>query len=281
MTLRRVMIWLQPSAPFANRSIIAAGAKIAAEHGAELNAIITTPKLSRSGHWAVGGLVSSMSAEVEARSESTAQDLVRALDHTRAAAGLKGVSKVQTMAPHLFGDFLAMIGRTSDLVIAGATTDEDARGQIEAMIFGVARPVLLLPAGDEGAGEAVFSPTQVALAWDGSRAATRAAFDALPVLKRARKVTLIQIADDKDLSTAASIGELRALMTAHGVETDTLEVLGRGKPTNLALQDAFEQSQADVLVMGAYGHSRAREFVLGGATRGTLQASAFPVLLSH
>lgn len=281
MTLRRITMWLQTSAQAANGSIIATGAKIAAEHGAELNAVITIPRLSRSSHWAVGGMVSSMAAEVESRSESAAQDLIRALDQARVASGLNGVSNTQALAPHRFGELVAVTGRTSDLVITGATADEESRSQIEALIFAVARPVLLLPASDNDSASSVLSPSRIALAWDGSRTATRAAFDALPLLERASNVTLIQVTDDKDLSKSGSVGELRSLMTAHGVETTTLEVLGRGKPIDVALQDAFEQSRADVLVMGAYGHSRAREFILGGATRGTLQACAFPVLLSH
>ena len=281
MTLRRITVWLQTLAQSANGKIIATGAKIAAEHGAELNAIITTPKLSRSGHWAVGGMVSSMAAGVEARSESDSQELTSALHQARVAAGIRGVTNTQALAPYLFGEFVAYKGRTSDLVITGATADEEVRSQIEALIFAVARPVLLLPVSENDSVGRVFSPSRIALAWDGSRTAARAAFDALPLLKRASSVTLIQITDDKDLSKSESVGELRALLTAHGVETTTLEVLGRGKRTDLALRDAFEQSGADTLVMGAYGHSRAREFILGGATRGTLQAGAFPVILSH
>ncbi len=281
MTLRRVMMWLQTSTPAANSQLIATGAKVAAEHGAELNAVITTPKLSRSGHWAVGGMVSSMAAEVESRSERDATDLVYALDQARAAAGLTGASITQALAPHLFGEFAAIKGRTSDLVIAGATADEEARSQIEALIFAVARPVLLLPTSEERSTDFAFSLNRIALAWDGGRSATRAAFDALPLLKRALQVTLIQVTDDKDLSRSGTAAELSALLASHGVTTTTLEILGRGRPTAVALDEAFQQSGADLLVMGAYGHSRAREFLLGGATRDTLQAATVPVLLSH
>lgn len=279
MTLRRILMWLQAGA--ANNQLIATGATIAAEHGAELNAVITTPKLARSGHWAVGGMVSGMAAEVETRAERTAVDLASAVAQARIAAGLTGATMTQALAPHLFGEFVAVKGRTSDLVIARATADEETRGQIEALVFAAARPVLLLPSVEEDSADNAFDPHKIALAWDGSRTATRAAFDALPLLKRAREVTLIQITDDKDLSRSGTAAELSALLAGHGVKAATLEVLGRGRPTAAALKDAFEQSGAGLLVMGAYGHSRAREFILGGATRGTLQACAFPVLLSH
>ncbi len=273
MTLRRVLMWLQADA--ANRQLIATGARIAAEHGAELNAIITTPKLSRSGHWAVGGMVSGMASEVETRAERAAVELAGAVAQARAPAALTGATITQALSPHLYGEFVAVKGRTSDLVIARATADEDARGQIEALVFAAARPVLLLPTDHE------FDPHKIALAWDGSRTATRATFDALPLLKRAHQVTLIQVTDDKDLSRSGTAAELSTLLACHGVKSTTLEVLGRGRPTAEALKDAFEQSGAGLLVMGAYGHSRAREFILGGATLGTLQACAFPVLLSH
>jgi len=279
MTLRRVLMWLRADA--ANSKLIATGTRIAAGHGAELNAVITTPKLARSGHWAVGGMVSGMAAEVESRTERAAVELATAVAQARAAAGVTGATITQALAPHLYGEFVAVNGRTCDLVVARATTDEEARSQIEALVFAAARPVLLLPADEEESPDYAFDPHKIALAWDGSRTATRAAFDALPLLKRASEVTLIQITDDKDLSRSGTAAELSALLASHGVKSTTLEVLGRGRPTAVALQEAFERSGAGLLVMGAYGHSRAREFILGGATRGTLQACAFPVLLSH
>jgi nucleotide-binding universal stress UspA family protein len=272
-------MWLPAGA--ANTQLIATGAWIAGEHGAELNAVITTPKLARSGHWAVGGLVSGMAAEVETRAERAAVELTSAVAQARTAAGLNGATITQALAPHLHGEFVAVKGRTTDLVIARATADEDARSQIEALVFAVARPVLLLPTDEMDSPGHAFDPHKIALAWDGSRTATRAAFDALPLLKRAREVTLIQITDDKDLSRSGTAAELSALLAGHGVKSTTLEVLGRGRPTAAALRDGFEQSGAGLLVMGAYGHSRAREFILGGATRGTLQACTFPVVLSH
>lgn len=278
MTLRRILMWLQAGA--ANDQLIATGARIAAEHGAELNTVITTPKLARSGHWAVGGMVSGMAAEVETRCERDAGDLTSAVAQARTAAGITGTTITQALAPHLYGEFVAVKGRTSDLVMARATADEETRGQIEALVFAAARPVLLLPSNEESA-EHAFDPHKIALAWDGSRTATRAAFDALPFLKRAREVTLIRITDDKDLSRSGTAAELSALLAGHGVKATTLDVLGHGRPTAVALKDALEQSGAGLLVMGAYGHSRAREFILGGATLGTLQACAFPVLLSH
>lgn len=279
MTLRRILMWLQ--AGVSNNQMMATASRIAAEHGAELNAVITTPKLARSGHWAVGGMVSGMAAEVETRAERAAAELASAVAQARTNAGLTGATISQALAPHLYGEFVAVKGRTSDLIIARATADEEARSQIEALVFAAARPVLLLPNDEEGSAEDAFDPHKIALAWDGSRTATRAAFDALPLLKRAREVTLIQITDDKDLSRSGSAADLSALLAGHGVKAATLEVLGRGRPTAAALKDAFEQSGAGLLVMGAYGHSRAREFILGGATRGVLQACAFPLLLSH
>lgn len=279
MTLRRILIWMQ--AGVANNQVMATASRIAAEHSAELNAVITTPKLARSGHWAVGGMVSGMAAEVETRAERAAAELASAVAQARTNAGVTGATISQALAPHLYGEFVAVKGRTSDLIIARATADEEARSQIEALVFAAARPVLLLPNDEEGSAKHTFDPHKIALAWDGSRTATRAAFDALPLLRRAREVTLIQITDDKDLSRSGTAADLSALLAGHGVKATTLEVLGRGRPTAAALKDAFEQSGAGLLVMGAYGHSRAREFILGGATRGVLQACAFPLLLSH
>lgn len=281
MALRRVLMWLQADAE--NRQLIATGVRLAAEHGAELNAIITAPKLARSSHWAVGGMVSGMAAEIETRAAQAAVELASAIAQARATAGVTGATITEALAPHQAGEFVAVKARTSDLVITLATTDEEAHSQIEALVFAAARPVLLLPTDEEGSSstENHFDPHKIAVAWDGSRTATRAAFDAMPLLKHAREVTLIQIIDDKDLSRSGSVAQLSALLSGHGVKSTTLEYTGRGRPTSVALKEAFEQSGAGLLVMGAYGHSRAREFILGGATRGTLQDCAFPVLFSH
>lgn len=138
MTVRRILMWLQAGAK--NTQLIATGIRIAAEHGAELNAVITTPKLARSGHWAVGGMVSGMAAEVETRAERAAVELASAVAQARSTAGITGATITQALAPHLYGEFVAVKGRTSDLVIARATADEETRGQIEALVFAAARP---------------------------------------------------------------------------------------------------------------------------------------------
>lgn len=281
MPLQRITMWLTTSTDAANAHLIATGAKLASAHGAELNAIVTTPLLSRSGHWALGVMISTMAAELESRAERTAAEIVRDVDLARSAAGLAGSTMTQALAPYEFGDFVAQRSRTSDLVLAAAAAEDEARSELEALIFAAARPVLLLPHAQANSPDRAFSFDKIAVAWDGSRTATRAVHDALPLLQRATETTLIQIADDKDLTRSETLGDLGALLARHGVKTKALEVRGGGKPTAVALKDAFRQSGADILVMGAYGHSRAREFILGGATLGLLKAHDFPLLLSH
>ncbi len=131
MTLRRLLLWLQTSDPAGNGRDIATGARIAAEHGAELNAVITTPKLSRSNHWAVGGMVSSMAADVESRAERAGAELQEALYQARAARGLSGVTITQALSPPAFGEFVAVKGRTSDLVIAGPQSTRERAARLK------------------------------------------------------------------------------------------------------------------------------------------------------
>ena len=125
------------------------------------------------------------------------------------------------------------------------------------------------------------SVKNVAMAWDFSRPATRAIADALPLLKQAKQVRVFTVVDDKPIDKSNSMAKLAAHLARHGVEVVPEDVKSNGR----AIGDVFEAYVADhkidLLVMGAYGHSRVREFILGGATRSILKHPPTWVLLSH
>jgi len=113
------------------------------------------------------------------------------------------------------------------------------------------------------------------------REATRAVFDALPLLQRANKVTVIEV----DPKPGPEIAEIRAALCAtlshHGVTCEEDTSASHHGNVGDALLACCERIKADLLVMGCYGHSRLREFVLGGASRHLLQGMTLPVLMSH
>ena len=149
---------------------------------------------------------------------------------------------------------------------------------IEATLFGSGRPVIIVPyIQKEG-----LKLDRIVCCWDGSRAAARAINDALPLLQKARAVELLIVTDEKTRSEREIRGvEIGSHLARNGIRVE-IEILPATDidVANVILSRVAECS-ANMIVMGGYGHSRLREFVLGGATRGVLTAMTVPVFISH
>ena len=149
----------------------------------------------------------------------------------------------------------------------------------EQLVFGSGRPILVFP--DDTKRKLPTSLKTVAVAWDSSGPATSAIKDALPLLQQAKKVRVFTVVDDKPIDKSQSVAKLARHLARHGVEIVAEDVKSNGR----AIGDVFEayvgEHKIDLLVMGAYGHSRIREFILGGATKSVLSRPPTWVLLSH
>lgn len=173
---------------------------------------------------------------------------------------------------------LTVSGRYADLVVVGQRDpDETVFGTpsdlAEQLVFDVGRPILVVPY--TSAMETIGR--RVLVAWNGSREATRAVNDALPVLAAADAVTVLTLGSDAD--TAAE--DLCVHLTRHGVKAEATHLpAGRMDAGELILSRAADLG-IDLMVMGAYGHSRFREMVLGGVTRTIFEEMTVPVLMSH
>ena len=119
------------------------------------------------------------------------------------------------------------------------------------------------------------------MAWDFSRAAARAVADALPILELAKKVRIVTVTREKALDSKRSPEELAKNLARHGIDVVVDEVDSGGNPIGSVLESYIVSHKADLLVMGAFGHSRLREFVLGGATQSLLSKPPLPILFSH
>lgn len=154
-----------------------------------------------------------------------------------------------------------------------------AEHEVEQMVLQSARPTLLLP----DAGSFGQIGNTVLVAWDDSREAARAISDALPMLRRAATVQVINWIESQADDEAQQDKRLQALQRWLMWQGVTAEV--RTERSEIAVADALlsraADMQADLIVMGAYGHSRWAERVLGGATRGLLASMTVPVLMSH
>ena len=169
--------------------------------------------------------------------------------------------------------------RLRDLTIVPEISDgSDYRWYAESIVFGSGRPVLLLPQRNRTRELALDT---VVIAWDGSRPAARAVADALPILERAKKVHVLTALNEKELGSEWPAAELSKYLERRGIDATADCIDAAGRPIGEILSSYVTSNQADLLVMGAYGHSRLREFILGGATRSMFSNSPLPILLSH
>jgi nucleotide-binding universal stress UspA family protein len=175
---------------------------------------------------------------------------------------------------------LVDIARLHDLtVLPVPQTDSFDRAYVEPVIFGSGRPVLLLPPGDESAPPKPVK--SVLVAWDFGREAGRALSDALPLLAKAEQVTILSVEGAKEIRSAGSPAELKDYLAAHHLDCRFVQTRLGDTSIGECLAAAARDAKADLLVMGAYGHTRLREFLLGGATRYMIAEPPLPILLSH
>jgi nucleotide-binding universal stress UspA family protein len=219
------------------------------------------------------------------KSAANARDLIAAFDDLCARQGTmqRGATHehaVEHCAPNEVAKILVDHARLRDLSIFPINpAEEGQRSLVEALIFESGRPVLLLP---EGATRQLPSSFDtIAVAWDHSRPAARAVADALPLLRTAKRVLVVTVADEKRLDRPDSGVELCKHLARHGVEVTFDRVQAKGRAIGDALEAHASGHNVDLLVMGGYGHSRLREFVLGGATRSVLARPFTWTLVSH
>jgi nucleotide-binding universal stress UspA family protein len=177
-------------------------------------------------------------------------------------------------------DFVATNARVADLIITaahhGSALDFARQADTGELVLKAGRPVLIVPAARPTA------PFHHALvAWQDTREARRAVADALPLLQAAGRVWVAQVAAARDAERAqAGLDDVKAWLHRHTVEAEVVLSLSEGIEGE-ALYTLVQDSGADLLVAGAFGHSRLREWLLGGVTRDTLLKSSCSVLLSH
>jgi nucleotide-binding universal stress UspA family protein len=178
-------------------------------------------------------------------------------------------------------DEIVVHARMADLVVLAASERHKRarRELLEDVLFKSGRPILLLPTGSRRAD----AWDRILIAWNASAEVTRAVVNALPLLKAASHVRIVTVdaAPGKAGYGEAPGRELAAYLARRGVRAEVSNLDGLGRDHAQRLSEAALDFSADMIVMGAYGHSRAREFILGGVTRDLLGAPPLPLFLSH
>jgi nucleotide-binding universal stress UspA family protein len=184
-----------------------------------------------------------------------------------------------TMEP--LSDYVAREARCADLVITSVDTgaslfDTSKHMNVSDLVMRVGRPVLIVPAAAD-----VLKLDRVVVAWKDTREARRAVLDAVPLLKAATSVTVVEIAAQEGLAAARrGLEDVVAWLERHGVTAQPLAVAAAGEDAD-QLARFVQEHQADLMVAGAYGHSRLREWVLGGVTHDLLMNAECCSLVSH
>ncbi len=259
-------------------AVAANAAAVAAQLGADLNVLavnIAIPQVKNAlSRFLLD--VPDMIRQAETGSRRHGERLVALVEAAAEAAGVATTAAAIVESQPLLAATAALHARYHDLVLLGLETDNPtSHATAESMVFGSGRPVLLMP---ETMATGAFD--HVAIAWDGSRVAARAAADARPFIERARKVSVLTVADEKEL--VVEDGErLAASLRRGGVEAEAVVLYGKGAPVAKTLQDGARERGCGLIAMGGYGHSRVRDFVMGGATEGVLKTLSLPVMLSH
>ena len=173
--------------------------------------------------------------------------------------------------------------RSVDLIIAGQKdpdwTYSEMLEQPERLAIESGRPLLLVP----NTGNIAMPARRISLAWNARREAARAVFDALPLLRRADEVNVVWINPERDQPSAGDLpsADICAALARHGVTCQATHASPRDGDVGVELLRQASVFGSDLLVMGCYGHSRLREFILGGASRHILKAMRLPVLMAH
>ncbi len=195
----------------------------------------------------------------------------------QAGASIEVECSSREVAPGYVGDVAAIQARYFDLALIPWAKDSPVMQELaQAMVFGAGRPTILVPASGE-----VAPISHVAVAWDGSRVAARALADATSLMTQGTRISVIAIDDDKTLERHDGADALALSLAKRDLRVEVLKLALDGRPIAELLQQTAIDAGANLLVMGGFGHSRIRSFILGSATRGIFSDLRMPVLLSH
>jgi nucleotide-binding universal stress UspA family protein len=262
------------------RERVAVAAALAARHGAHLLGLAPTghPDATLSVYANVPDRV-----EFEAFTARTLQELAQAraatFERDARGAGAPSVEARVVVDEHL--DAVARQGRWADLVVVGQTDrSADLPGVAwdfpQQVAFHTAGPVLVVP----WAGRFTDIGRDVLVAWKDARECARALRDAEPLLARARRVVLLEILGDDTDSDGALLADVQRRLERHGIVAEARRER-TDIPTGEALLSRAADMGVDALVMGAYGHTRLREWVLGGVTKLVLDHMTVPTFVAH
>lgn len=228
----------------------------------------------------MGGIPPEFIESQRSEADKKARAAVTRFEAAANRAGVSAETHIQNASVSGAADHLAHIARRFDLAVVGqADADEGLPDEVldEAALFESGRPVIFVPFIQK----AGLKLDRVMVCWDGSRAATRAVADSLPFLKKAKLVEIVIVASKPGKGDEIAGADLGQHLARHGLKVEVKKITSSDIDVPSTILSYAADSSADMIVMGGYGHSRLREFILGGVTRTILESMTVPVLMSH
>lgn len=274
MSIRHILIHCDNSSHCESR--LSAGMKIAKCLDASFSGFYAVPPVTAMAFAGNGPSPLVYERELEEIAKDT--NAAKAMYETIAAANGDDAPLLVRETPLFEG--IGEAARCTDLVLVSQHDPDDPRCRASGLAAHVALtsgvPVLVLPTGLNAEPLGDDFAQRIVVAWNGSREGVRALHDALPLITRAEAVHILSINDDGSEPAAVC-----AHLARHGVHATSHRRGNDGRDIGEALLEESSGLGANLIVLGAYGHSRLREFVLGGVTRELLLDSPVPLLLSH
>lgn len=228
----------------------------------------------------MGGIPPEFIEAQRTEADKNAKGAVARFEAAAKRAGLSAESRIISASVSGASEYFARIGRRFDIVVVGQDDpDDNFQDAIvdETALFESGRPVIFVPFIHKSGAKL----DRVMVCWDGGRAATRAIADSMPLLMKAKSVEIVMIASKAASGDEIAGADLGQHLARHGLKVDVKRITSPDIDVASTILSYAADSSADMIVMGGYGHSRLREFILGGATRGILGSMTVPVLMSH
>jgi nucleotide-binding universal stress UspA family protein len=216
----------------------------------------------------------------ERENEQATRSALNQFNTACARAGVSAEPLTLTASYGGVGEQFGRIARRFDVAIVGQAEPETSAVEeiiAESALFESGRPVIVVPYIQK----APLKLDNVMVCWDGSRSAARAIADAMPLLAKSGRVEVVIVTNERGKQDEIEGADIGAHLARHGLNVEIKRTaLGDIDVADVLLSHAAD-SGSDLIVMGGYGHSRLREFVLGGVTRSILRSMTAPVLMAH
>ena len=274
MSYKTILAVLTPNGEAGPAPLMPTALDLAARWQAHLTLMIMVPQITTYIDGGVG-YAGYVSVEDDLVGVKKANEMKDAIDHQARSNGVTVTTMVAREAFDLNMARFVANGRLHDVILM--RRDETlAQYLVEAALFETGRPCLMVP---------VARPNMVALkkilvAWDGTLQSSRAVHEAMPLLKHAETIEIITISGEKNLKSHCSGADLARLLTAHDLVVTATDLPAEHKAGNMLMDYALAKD-IDLLVTGAYAHSRFRQMIFGGVTSTLLAEARLPVLMAH